>query len=68
MKVCMIDDFADQIIEIDTNDLTADGAAVGEGITAPLTMPYQFPDLVEQHHLLEFLKVLLHQLINSTSV
>ena len=37
MKVCMIDDMADQIIEVDTNDLTADGAVVGEGIIAPLT-------------------------------
>ena len=37
MAVCMIDDLADQIIEIDSDDLAADGAVVGEGITAPLT-------------------------------
>ncbi len=37
MKVCVIDDAADQIIGITTSDLSAMGAVIGYGITSPLT-------------------------------
>ena len=37
MKVCVVDDFADQIIGINTDDLGSAGAAVGYGVTAPIS-------------------------------
>jgi hypothetical protein len=37
LKVCVIDDKADQIIGINTSDLTGIGATVGIGVTIPLT-------------------------------
>ena len=36
-KVCVVDDFADQIIGINTDDLGSAGAAVGYGVTAPIS-------------------------------
>ena len=37
MKVCVIDDAADQIIGINTDDLGSLGAIVGAGVTSPLS-------------------------------
>ena len=37
LKVCFIDDYADQTIGISTIDLLAQGASIGAGITAALT-------------------------------
>lgn len=37
LKVCVIDDFADQIIGINTTNLSLAGAKVGYGITTPLS-------------------------------
>jgi len=37
LKICYIDDFADQTIGITTSDLSAAGATIGAGITAAIT-------------------------------
>jgi hypothetical protein len=37
LKVCYIDDFADQTIGITTSDLSAAGATIGAGVTAAIT-------------------------------
>jgi hypothetical protein len=37
LKVCVIDDLADQIINVTSSDLSGDGIAVGYGVTTTLT-------------------------------
>ena len=37
LKVCVIDDLADQVINVTSSDLSADGVAIGYGVTSSIT-------------------------------